>query len=149
MLNRYNTKGHINYQFRNTLDRPKQLLLFRSLLQSTPSAAHTILDFVVQEKVTRNNSTILLVPRIEDVNGAAFIEHRDIYRILLDDKKYIDSDGNVRELSSDFVIREGQSVYAHDKTTLLVYSRGIEKKVELDPGEGMRFTTDSGIAVQK
>ncbi len=81
-----------------------RLSLFRSLFETQQNKARYQVDIVPR---TQNNSSlpVLDVPYIEDIDGTVFIEHNRVYRTLLAKGKYIDQDGSIQDLSSEFVIR--------------------------------------------
>ncbi len=81
-----------------------RLRLFRSLFKNGIKDARYQVDII--PKNTQSSGLIVQnVPRILDIDGLAFIEHKKIYRTLLTNKKFINEDGREENLSDDFIIR--------------------------------------------
>lgn len=104
------TAGRIRYQtLMKKQDGHSRLRLFRSLFQTEDSKARYQVDILPESDENSSTLSVQNVPRILDIDGLVFIEHNKVYRKLITGQKFINEDGGEEELSSDFVIRGGQS----------------------------------------
>ena len=135
--------GMINTQFlAKSAKKHLKLLLFRSLFKRDPEDASYRIDFI-PKSTTPTVDTILDVPQITALEGAATLEHTGLYRTLLTGKEFLDADGNTQILSDDFIIRAGQSGYASEKTVLAATEGDKTINYTLLPGQRIVFAADT------
>ena len=148
-LLRNHTAEHIRYDMlaKNGQEHTR-LRLFRSLFETDPLHARYQVD-IVPSDTTSPTTSVSSVPNISDIDGLVFIEHNEVYRTLITDQQFINEEGSIEDLSSDFIIRSSQSGYTSESTTLDVTSSGRTVEYKMLSGQRITFASDSSVRVKK
>jgi hypothetical protein len=149
-LLRSNTYSRINYQFLSRrIDSHMRLLLFKSLFQRNPADSVYTIDILPKDTTTISKHTVLSIPHILSTEWRVTIQHNSLYRTLITNQQFIDSNGKVQSLSDDFVIRSGQSGYAQDTTVIAVTNNWTTTNFTLQGWQKIVFASDSNVRVRK
>lgn len=108
-----------------------RLFLFNSLMKRDNEDADRIVDIVPKDTISVTKNTVQGVPHIISSEGKTTLKNNALYRTLISGQRYIDTDGKLQNLSTDFVIRSGQSGYAKESTTLRVSKNGVSRDYTL------------------
>lgn len=123
--------------------------LFRSLFETDSGKTRYQVDILPNSTHNSTTNTVSSVPRIIDLDGLVFIERKKVYRTLITGQQFIDEDGKLQDLSSDFVIRSGQSGYTSESTTIDVTSNGKTTQYRMNSGQRIVFASDSSVSIKK
>lgn len=134
------TSSRVKYQLlmKNGIEHMK-LRLYRSLFKTEAKDARYQVDILPENKETSKNTVNMPVTYIDDIDGLVFIEHKKIYRKLLTGEEYVNEEGQIEKLSSDFVIRSGQSGYTSESSSIDVINNGVAKTYKLPAGQRIVF----------
>lgn len=150
-LLRSHTNARINYRYlTRNVDTHQRLLFFRSLFQRDPRDAKHVVDIIpAGEKGPFTRHTLLPVPYVAEVSGKPVIQHNQVYRTLLINRKFRNSEGKVENLSNDFIIRSGQAGYAPETTVVEAHNNGVVTRYTLRRGQKIVFAGDTWVDVLK
>lgn len=144
------TSGRVRYQMLSRAGTEHmRLRLSRSLFETEPGSSRYQTDIIPEQAINREVHTFQNVPSIQDIDGLAFIEHKQVYRTLTTGGEFIDEEGKVQTLSLDFVIRKGQSGYTAESTTLDITTSGKTTEHKMARGQRVIFAADSKVRVKK